>query len=80
MPDDLVLLCAADYTASGATILLPNEGCVLSLSPDQQQFLRDYYAQQHDVMKTLTVNINTYEVVSPLLSNRLQLHGDQILQ
>ena len=49
MPDDLVLLCAADYTASGATILLPYEGYVLSLSPDQQQFLRDY-AQQHDVM------------------------------
>jgi hypothetical protein len=38
MPDDLVLLCAADYTSSGATILLPNEGYVLSLSPDHQQF------------------------------------------
>ena len=33
MPEDLVLLCAADYTTSGATILLPNEGYVLSLSP-----------------------------------------------
>ena len=64
MPDDLVLLCAADYTTSGATILLPNEGYVLSLSPDHQQFLREY-AQQHDIIKTLTVNNNTYEVVAP---------------
>ena len=32
MPQDLVLLCAADYTSSGATILLPTEGYVLSLS------------------------------------------------
>ena len=61
MPEDLVLLCAADYTSSGATILLPNEGYVLSLSPDHQQFLREY-AQQHDIIKTLTVSNNTYEV------------------
>ena len=59
MPDDLVLLCAADYTYR-----LRCYHNVLSLSPDQQQILRDY-AQQHDVMKTLTVNNNTYEVVSP---------------
>ena len=61
MPQDLVLLCAADYTSSGATILLPTEGYVLSLAPDHQQFLRDY-AQQHSIIKTLTVNNNTYEV------------------
>ena len=36
MPDDLVLLCTADYTTSGAMILLPNEGYVLALSPDHQ--------------------------------------------
>ena len=34
MPEDLVLLCAADYTSSGATIFLPTEGYVLSLSSD----------------------------------------------
>ena len=69
MPDDLVLLCAADYTSSGATILLPNEGYVLSLSPNHQQYLREY-AQQHDIIKTLTVKNNTYEVVAPeVISN-----------
>ena len=67
MPDDLVLLCAADYTTSGATILLPNEGYVLSLSPDHQQFLREY-AQQHDIIKTLKVNNNTYEVAPDPIS------------
>eukprot|EP01034_Spumella_vulgaris_P017994 gene17994-22970_t len=64
MPDDLVLFFAADYTSSGATILLPNEGYVLSLSSNHQQYLREY-AQQHDIIKTLTVNNNTYEVVEP---------------
>ena len=67
MPDDLVLLCAADYTSSGATILLPNEGYVLSLSPDHQQFLREY-AQNHDIIKTLKVNNNTYEVAPDPIS------------
>ncbi len=62
MSEDLVFLCAADYTTSGATILLPNEGYVLSLSPDHQQYLRDY-AHQHDIIKTLTVHNNTYEVI-----------------
>ena len=59
--NDLVLLCAADYTTSAATILLSNEGYVLSLSPDHQQYLHEY-AQQHDIIKTLTVKNNTYEV------------------
>ena len=31
MPKDLVLLCAADYTNSGAIILFPTEGFVISL-------------------------------------------------
>jgi hypothetical protein len=68
MPDDLVLLCAADYTSSGAMILLPNEGYVLSLSSDHQQFLREC-AQQHDIIKTLTVNNNTYEVAPDPISS-----------
>ena len=63
MPEDLVLLCAADYTSSGATILLPTEGYVLSLSPDQQQYLRAY-AQQNNIIHKLKVNNNTYEVDS----------------
>ncbi len=33
MLSDLVLLCDADYTQSGATILFPNEGFILALSP-----------------------------------------------
>ena len=68
MPEDLVLLCAADYTNSGATILLPNEGYVLSLSPEQQHFLREF-AQQNDIIKTLTVNNNTYEVAADPVSS-----------
>ena len=68
MPEDLLLLCAADYTTSGATILLPNEGYVLSLSPDHQQYLRDY-AHQHDIIKTLTVHNNTYEVAPDPVSS-----------
>ena len=68
MPEDLVLLCAADYTTLGATILLPNEGYVLSLSPDHQQYLRDY-AHQHDIIKTLTVHNNTYEVAPESVSS-----------
>ena len=66
MPDDLVLLYAADYTTSGATILLPNEGYVLSLLPDHQQFLREYTKQ---IIKTLTVNNNTYEVAPDPVSS-----------
>jgi hypothetical protein len=62
MPSDLVLLCAADYTQQGATILLPTEGFVLSLSPTEQQYLRTY-AQQHPIQKQLAVRNNTYEVV-----------------
>ena len=61
MPKDLVLLCAADYSTTGATILLPTEGYVLSLSPTQQQFLRDY-AKGQPITKTLTLTNNTYEV------------------
>ena len=68
MPEDLILLCAADYTDSGATILLPNGGYVLSLSPKQQHFLREY-AQQQDIIKTLTVNNNTYEVAPDPISS-----------
>ena len=52
VPGMPVLLCAADYTNSGATILLPNEGYVISLSPEQQHFLREF-AQQNDIIKTL---------------------------
>ena len=63
MPSDLVLLCAADYTQQGATILLPNEGFVLALSPEEQQFLRSY-AQDKPIQKQLTVRNNTYEVAS----------------
>eukprot|EP01036_Dinobryon_divergens_P039047 gene39047-51372_t len=63
MPSDLVLLCAADYTKQGATILLPNEGFVLALSPEEQQFLRSY-AQDKPIQKQLTVRNNTYEVAS----------------
>ena len=70
MPEDLVLLCAADYTNSGATILLPNEGYVLSLSPEQQHFLREF-AQQNDIIKTLTVNNNTYEVAPDPISSQV---------
>jgi hypothetical protein len=50
------------------TTLLPNEGYVLSLSPDHQQFLREN-AQQHDIIKTLTVNNNTYEVAPDPISS-----------
>ena len=64
MPKDLVLLCAADYSTTGATILLPTEGYVLSLSPTQQQFLRDY-AKGQPITKTLTLKNNTYEVGPP---------------
>jgi hypothetical protein len=42
MPSDLVLLCAADYTQQGATILFPNEGFVLALSSAEQQYLHSY--------------------------------------
>jgi len=62
MPSDLVLLCAADYTQSGATILFPNEGFVLALSPAEQQYLRSY-AQDKPILKELTVKNNTYEVI-----------------
>jgi len=60
----------ADYTNSGATILLPNEGYVLSLSPEQQHFLREF-AQQNDIIKTLTVNNNTYEVAPDPISSQV---------
>ncbi len=50
MPEDLVLLCAADYNNSGATILLPNERYVLSLSTEQQHFLYEF-TQQNDIIK-----------------------------
>ena len=62
MPSDLVLLCAADYTQQGATILLPNEGFVLALSSADQQYLRSY-AQNKSIVKELTVRYNTYEVI-----------------
>ena len=68
IPEDLILLGAADYTDSGATILLPNEGYVLSLSPKQQHFLREF-AQKHDIIKTLTVNNSIYEVAPDLISS-----------
>ncbi len=52
MSEDLVFLCAADYTTSGATILVPNEGYVLSLSPDHQQYLRTrYYQNAHGLQQ-----------------------------
>ena len=70
MPSDLVLLCAADYTQQGATILLPNEGFVLALSPDEQEFLRTY-ASDKPIMKQLIVQNNTYEVVDKTSSPSL---------
>jgi hypothetical protein len=71
MPEDLVLLCAADYTNSGATILLPNEGYVLSLSPEQQRFFLREFAQHNDIIKTLTVSNNTYEVAPDPISSQV---------
>ena len=89
MPSDLVLLCAADYTQSGATILFPNEGFVLALSPAEQQYLRSY-AKDNPILKELTVTNNTYEVIDtpsssssptpPLQQASLCLYCNQILQ
>jgi hypothetical protein len=62
MPSNLVLLCAADYTQSGATILFPTDGYVLSLTTAEQEYLRTY-ATQKPQLKKLAVNNNTYEVV-----------------
>jgi hypothetical protein len=62
MPSDLVLLCAADYTQSGATILFPTDGYVLSLTAEEQAYLRNY-ADQKPHLKELTVRNNTYEVL-----------------
>ena len=62
MPSDLVLLCAADYTQSGATILFPTDGYVLSLTAAEQAYLRNY-ADQKPHLKELTVRNNTYEVL-----------------
>jgi hypothetical protein len=59
MPSDLVLLYAVDYTQSGATILFPNEGFVLALSPAEKQYLRTY-AQDKPIIKELIVRNNTY--------------------
>ena len=39
MPSNLVLLCAADHTQSGATILFPTDGYVLSLTAAEQEYL-----------------------------------------
>ena len=64
MPSDLVLLCAADYTQSGATILFPTDGYVLSLTAEEQAYLRNY-ADQKPHLKQLTVRNNTYEVLDP---------------
>jgi hypothetical protein len=70
MPSDLVLLCAADYTQQGATILFPNEGFVLALSSAEQQYLHSYI-QDKPILKELTVRKNTYEVVDAPLSSSL---------
>jgi len=63
-PISSVLLCAADYTQQGATILLPNEGFVLVLSSSEQEYLRSY-AQNKPILKKLNVRNNTYEVGAP---------------
>ena len=57
-----VLLCAADYTQQGATMLFPNKGSVLALSSAEQQYLRSKI-QDKPILKELTVRNNTYEVV-----------------
>ena len=62
MPSNLVLLCAADYTQSGATILFPTDGYVLSLTAAEQEYLRTYATTKPQI-KQLTVQNNTYEVV-----------------
>ena len=64
MPSDLVLLCAADYTQSGATILFPTDGYVLSLTAEEQAYLRNY-ADKKPHLKQLIVRNNTYEVLDP---------------
>jgi hypothetical protein len=71
MPSDLVLLCAADYTQQGATILLPNDGFVLVLSSSEQEYLRSY-AQNKPILKKLNVRNNTYEVDAPSSSTSLK--------
>jgi len=70
MPSDLVLLCAADYTQQGATILFPNEGFVLALSSAEQQYLHSYIKDK-PILKELTVRNNTYEVVDAPPSSSL---------
>ena len=65
MPSNLVLLCAADYSQSGATILFPTDGFVLSLTAAEQEYLRTYATSKPHI-KQLTVQNNTYEVVDPV--------------
>ncbi len=63
MPSNLVLHCAADYTQSGATILFPTDGYVLSLTAAEQEYLRTYATTKPQI-KQLLVQNNTYEVVN----------------
>lgn len=61
MPPNLVLLCAQQYSSDGASILLPNEGFVLSLTAEDQRYLKNF-AETHHISKHLIVKNNTYEV------------------
>lgn len=61
MPDDLVLLCGADYAADGAIIMFKENGFLLKLDElDQQRLLN--FILQFKINKKLKVVNNTYEV------------------
>ena len=72
MPRDLALLCAHEYTKAGATVLFPDGGSVVQLTPLQQQQLRELISQ-YPTIKKLIVRNRTYEVDQSPASQQLQV-------
>jgi hypothetical protein len=61
MPSHLALLCAHEYTKEGATVLFPEDGAVIRLTPEEQKHLRRFISP-FPTVKKLVVRNRTYEV------------------
>ena len=72
MPSNLTLLSAHDYAKDGAAVLLKDEGLVLKLNDNELQSFQKYIKQIGKVVKKLTVNNRTYEVL-----NQSKPHANQ---
>lgn len=79
MPTDLALLSAYLYVQDGAALLLPSEGVVVKLSPEEREELKEFIKGFQEVFKLKVVN-NTYEVVRSTTTPPLEMTDERLIE